>query len=171
MQSLEVISVNIWHILISLCNLLIIFLVVKRFLFQPVNAMLQKRGEAIDKQYADADTANKAAQADKAAYQRKMEQVQAEADMLLQQARKTARARSDVMLSDAKEKADEMYQKAYAGIEEEKRRAEQELRQEVASLALELTQKMLQREVKGDDHRELIDSFLEEIGGSDGSDR
>ena len=42
MQSLEVISVNIWHILISLCNLLILFLIVKRFLFKPVKKALEK---------------------------------------------------------------------------------------------------------------------------------
>lgn len=171
MQTLDVISVNIWHILISLCNLLILFLIVKRFLFKPVSAILQKRSEAVDKQYAEADAANKAAQADKAAYQLKMEQAQAEADALLQEAQKTARVRSDAMLSDAREKADEIYQKAHAGIEAEKRRAGQKLRQEAASLSLELTQKMLQREVKADDHRRLIDSFLDEIGGSDGADQ
>ena len=37
MQSLDVISVNIWHILISLANLAILFFVVKRFLFAPVS--------------------------------------------------------------------------------------------------------------------------------------
>ena len=47
MQSLDVISVNLWQILISLCNLVIIFLVVKHFLYQPVRKMLKKRQEKI----------------------------------------------------------------------------------------------------------------------------
>ena len=42
MQFLDIISVNIWDILISLINLLILFLVFKRFLFKPVQKMLDK---------------------------------------------------------------------------------------------------------------------------------
>ena len=43
MQSLDVISINIWHILISLCNLILLFLVVKKFLFKPVKNLLASR--------------------------------------------------------------------------------------------------------------------------------
>lgn len=170
MQSLEVISVNIWHILISLCNLLILFLLVKRFLFKPVKKVLEQRDEDIGKQYDAAEKARRNAEADKAAYQKKLEHAQADADAILQEAQKTARSRSEAVLSEAKEKADGMFEKANAGIEAQKRRAERELRHEVADLSLALTEKMLQREVQADDHRELIDSFLEEIGGGDDTD-
>ena len=59
MQSLDVISVNLWQILISLCNLVIIFLVVKHFLYQPVRKMLKKRQETLDGEYAAALNAGK----------------------------------------------------------------------------------------------------------------
>ena len=39
-QSLDIISVNIWQILISLINLLLLFLIIKKFLFKPVQNML-----------------------------------------------------------------------------------------------------------------------------------
>ena len=48
MQTLEVISVNVWQIIISLCNLLILFLIIKKFLFQPVQKMLDKRKASLD---------------------------------------------------------------------------------------------------------------------------
>ena len=171
MQSLEVISVNIWHILISLCNLLILFLIVKRFLFKPVKKALEKRDADIGERYSAANEAKRSAEADKAAYRAKMENAQAEADAVLQKAQKTAQLRSDTMLSEAKEKADLMFDKAHAGIEAETRRARQALKQEVADLSLELTEKMLKREVHADDHRELIDLFIDEIGGGDGTDQ
>ena len=59
MQSLEVISVNIWHILISLCNLLILFLIVKRFLFKPVKKALEKRDADIGERYSAANEAKR----------------------------------------------------------------------------------------------------------------
>ena len=60
-MSMEVISVNIWLILISLCNLLILFLILKKFLFKPVTKTLDERKKAIDADYAAAAEANSAA--------------------------------------------------------------------------------------------------------------
>ena len=55
MQSLEVISINIWSILISLANLCILYMLFKKFLYKPVKATLNARQEAIDAQYRAAD--------------------------------------------------------------------------------------------------------------------
>ena len=48
MQNLDVISVNIWAILASLANLLILTLIIKRFLYKPVKKILDTRRAAID---------------------------------------------------------------------------------------------------------------------------
>ena len=66
MQSLEVISANIWQIIISLCNLVILFLLLKKFLYKPVREMLAKRKALIDGVYADADKAKSEALESKA---------------------------------------------------------------------------------------------------------
>ena len=47
MQSLDVISINIWQIIISLCNLLIIYLILRKFLYAPVRKMLDEREQAV----------------------------------------------------------------------------------------------------------------------------
>ena len=48
MFNLDVISVNIWQILASLANLLLLTWILKRFLFKPVKKMLDNRRAAID---------------------------------------------------------------------------------------------------------------------------
>ena len=63
MQSLDVISINIWHILISLINLVLLFLIVKKFLFKPVKKLFADRQAALDHQYASAAAAEKEAMA------------------------------------------------------------------------------------------------------------
>ena len=55
MQTLDVISVNIWQILIPLANLLIMFLILKKFLFKPVQNVLAQRQAQVDRIYADAE--------------------------------------------------------------------------------------------------------------------
>ena len=73
MQSLDIISVNLWHILISLANLILIFLIVKKFLFKPVRELLANRQAELDHQYAAADAAEKQAQEHKDAWEKKLQ--------------------------------------------------------------------------------------------------
>ena len=44
-----------WNILFNIINLIILYLLMKRFLFKPVNAILEKRQQAADAQFAEAD--------------------------------------------------------------------------------------------------------------------
>ena len=72
MQSLDIISINIWHIVISLCNLLILFLMLKKFLYQPVKKVLADRQAAIDSRYDEADKAKSEALQSKAEWEERM---------------------------------------------------------------------------------------------------
>ena len=57
MQNLEIISVNIWNILISLANLVILFLILKHFLFKPVKKVMDERAKSIQDGYDNAEKA------------------------------------------------------------------------------------------------------------------
>ena len=74
MQTLEVISVNIWQILISLANLLIMYLIIKKFLFKPVQKVFAERNAQIEKQYSDAAHSKESAERDAALYEQKLAQ-------------------------------------------------------------------------------------------------
>ena len=54
MQTLDVISINLWQVLVSLANLVLLFLLVKKFLYKPVKEMLEQRQSTIDGEYAAA---------------------------------------------------------------------------------------------------------------------
>ena len=169
MQTLEVISVNIWDILISLLNLLIIFLLFKRFLYKPVRRVLDKRKAAIDAQYTEAEEAKQSALKDKESYELKLRGAQNEADEMIKTAASTADRRSAKILDDAKTKADGIIRQAQGEAELERKKAEDDIRREIADVSSLLTEKMLRREINKEDHRELIDSFIEGIGEDDGS--
>ena len=72
MQTLDIISVNVWQILISLVNLLLLFLIIKKFLFKPVMTVLEKRRQEIDGQYAEADAAIEEANLSKKQWEEKL---------------------------------------------------------------------------------------------------
>ena len=62
MQFLDVISVNIWAIIASLANLLLLTWIIKKFLFKPVKKIVDARRAAIDEDYAQAKAAREEAE-------------------------------------------------------------------------------------------------------------
>lgn len=168
MQSLEVFSLNLWQMIISLCNLVILFLILKKFLYKPVRRALEERKQAVEGVYADAQKALDTANANKTEYERELAGIRERADSMLASATADANKRSEAILSDARERADGMMRQAKNDISLERRKAESGIRSEIADVSTALTEKLLAREINSDDHRKLIDDFLAEM--EDGND-
>ena len=164
MQTLDVISVNIWQIAISLCNLLILFLLFRRFLFKPVKAMLEKRQAEIDRRYEAAENAKRDAEAAKAECEQKLVNVRAEADRILESARAAAESRGERITAEAQTRADIILRHAAAKADLEHKKAMEEIKSEIVDVSSALAEKLLEREIDPDDHRGFIDSFIGEIG-------
>ena len=164
MQSLEVISVNIWQILISLLNLIILFFIIKKFLFKPVTKMLSKRQNEIDGIYGEADEARRAAEENKLFWDEKVTSVKEETEEMLKVAQESAKKQSESIVSKAKEQADVIVRQAENQAKLEKKKAEAEIKQEIVEVSTALANKLLEREINPDDHRDLINSFIEKIG-------
>ncbi len=164
MQNLEVISVNLWQILISLANLLILFLLIKKFLFKPVNSMLSKRQNEIDEKYDAANEAKRIAEENKLFWDERIGTVKEETDEMIKKAQDNAKRQGDFIVSKAKEQADGIIRQAEKQAVYEKKKVAEEIKQEIVEVSTLLTNKILQREINADDHRELIDSFIKNIG-------
>ena len=164
MQSLEVISVNLWQILISLLNLLILFLLFKKFLFGPVNKMLAKRQSEIDARYDAADEAKRIAEEDKLLWNEKISTAKAESDEIIKKAQDSAKRQGETIVTKAKEQADGIVRQAEAQAQLEMKKAEEGIKKEIVEVSTALANKLLEREINADDHRDLIDSFIEKIG-------
>lgn len=164
MQALDVISINLWSILISLANLTILFLLVKKFLYKPVMDVMNARKESIDAQYRAADEAEKAARADQAAYAEKLAGAHGEADAIIKDAQVNATRRGDRIVQDARDKADSIVRQAQQEATMEMKKAQATIRREITDVSAALTEKLIGREIKEKDHRDLIDSFLKDMG-------
>lgn len=167
MQTLDVISVNLWQMLASLLNLVLLFLLIKKFLYKPVKKMLLQRQSTIEGNFAEAEKAKEAALLDQKAYEEKLADAKGEADRVIKSAVDIAAQRERDILEDAKEKADGIIRRAEADAILEKKKAEDAIRREIVEVSSALTEKMLEREITKDDHKQLIDSFIESIGEDD----
>ena len=164
MQSLEVISVNVWQILISLANLTILYWLLKKFLYNPVKKVIAARQQAIDDQYKAADAAEKAANASRDEYYARLENAQAVVDGMIHDATASANRRSERIVQEARDKAGSIVRQGQMEAEMEKKKAQATIRREITDVSAALTEKLLGREINDGDHRGLIDSFLQEMG-------
>ncbi len=163
MQNLSVISVNIWQILISLVNLLLLTLILKRFLFKPVKKIVDARRAAIDDDYAKAKTAREEAEESRLNYEAAMAAAHQTSDQIIADATRMAEYRSNEIVAEAREKASDIRRQAEADAVLERKKAEDEMKREIADVSTRLTGKLLQREITEEDHRALIDSFLNDL--------
>lgn len=163
-QSLEIISVNLWQILISLANLLILFLILKRFLFKPVQNMLAARQQQVDKLYGDAQQDRTAASDMKQEYEARLATAREEADSLVRTAVTTAQRKGDAILAEANTQASRMKQKAEEEITMERKQMLMDVREEISDIAVGIASKVVEREVRKADHESFVDEFIRNVG-------
>ena len=164
MQDLDIISVNIWHIVISLANLVILFLILKKLLFKPVKKIVDKRQKEIESEYKKAEKTQAEADAIKAEWEGKMATAEAEADKIISDAVERADSRNEVMLYESREKADQIIRKAKADIERERKDARETIKKEIVDVSQTLSEQIIGREINMNDHRDLIDKAIDKIG-------
>ncbi len=157
-------SIDIGTILFTLLNLLLLFLGLKHFLFKPVNGILEKRQEEVDRKLQEAETAKSEAEAEREAYTQKLADAKEESAEMLRKATRRAQERSDEIVAAAKAEAAAVMQQNEQELERERRRAATALRGEVSGLAVAVAEKVVGREINQADHERLIDEFIDSVG-------
>jgi F-type H+-transporting ATPase subunit b len=162
-EYLELISLNIWHIIATIANLLILTLILKKFLFKPVQNVLAQRKQEVETLYTGAEEAKTQAENDKKLYSEKLMGAKEEADNIIKTASARAEKLGDEIVSEAKAKAADSATKAEADIECEKKKALNELKNEISDISVQIAENVVEREINDEDHRELIDSFIDKL--------
>ena len=112
MQVQELVGIVPWTFIAQICNLFIQVYLIKRFLFKPINEMLEKRKAMADAQIQEAIKAKDEANAIKTEYEQNMLEARNKANEILVTAQKTAAIQSEVMLKEASTQAAALKAKA-----------------------------------------------------------
>ena len=163
MDHQSLITLAPWTFIAQILNLLLQAWLFKKFLFGPVKKILAKRREEVEGLYEAAESAKQAAEDDRAAYREKLDGAETEAAEIVASARQTAQKKGEEMLAAAREETAAMKQRASADIELEKRKAVNEMKDELSALAVQIAEKVTEQSLDEADHSALIDSFLENL--------
>ena len=160
----ELVGLVPWTFVAQICNLFIQMYLIKRFLFKPVNEMLEKRRALADAQIREAEQAKADADAIKTEYEQNMKEAKEKANEILTTAQRTAALQSEEMLKEATAQAAALKSKAESDIAQEKRKAVNEIKDEIGGMAVEIAGKVIEREISEEDHAKLIDEFIANVG-------
>ena len=158
------ITLDGWTFLAQICNLMIQLVIFKKLLLNPVKKVIAERKAKADSQIADAEKLRTEAEAMKAEYEQNLQNARTEANQIVAAAQKTAAARSEELLGEARAQAAALKQKAEADIAQERKKAVNEVKNEIGGMAMEIASKVVEREIKETDHQDLIDEFIKNVG-------
>jgi F-type H+-transporting ATPase subunit b len=162
----EFLNINFFTALFTLVNTVALFLVLKHFLFQPIMKMIADRQKEIDDMYLDADSARSNARDLEAEYKEKLSVAQDTSERLVKEAVARGQAREEEIIRQANAEAGQLLNKAAADIALEKKKAINDAKNEISGIAVAIAEKVVGRELNAADHAQLVDEFINELGGA-----
>ena len=162
-ETLQLVNINPDTIIFTLINTLIIFLLYFFFLHKPVMKILDERKEKIANEMKAAEDAQAEAEATKAEYA-KLKESKEEAAQIVSAAVKRAGERENQILAEAQQEAAALKKKAEESIELEKKKAINEIKDQISDIVIMASEKVCEKEISKADNEALIDRFIAEVG-------
>ncbi|MBS9524209.1 F0F1 ATP synthase subunit B [Litoribacter ruber] len=143
---------------------IILFVLLAKFAWKPILGALEEREQAIESAILAAENARNEMANLKAQNESLLQEARLERDQLLQKASETSARMIEEAKLEAEKAGAEMIANAKAVIETEKKAALAEVKNQVAILSLEVTEKLLRRELKDESSQKaLVEEFVSDL--------
>lgn len=142
---------------------LVMFLIVKKYLWKPVTKMLETRKSHISKTVQDAEEKLKQAQDKEVLVDRTLKDAYKQAWSIVDDAKVNALNQRDDIIAKAEQEAKAKREQATRDVEVEKMKAQREIRKEIIDIALEAAGKVVNREVNTSDNLKMVEAFVKEV--------
>ena len=141
----------------------IVLFILWKYAWGPITEALEQREQHISESIQRAETALAEAKQVQADNQKARREAEREAQRILREARESAEALREEEVEKTRAKIQQMQEQAQAEIEREKQGALEELRDEVAELAIQAAGKILKEDMNQDRQRKLVDDFIDDL--------
>ena len=147
-------------------NLLVLYLLLKKFLFKPVCKMMDERSAKIQSDLDGAAQAKADAEKMKTDYEAEIADAHSQAVEITNKAKAQAGRECDLMLENARAESAKIMKEAEKSIANEKEKAMDDAKYQIADLAILAAAKVIKKNVGGDSDRETVEDFLSEGGAA-----
>lgn len=160
-----------WNIVATIVNLIVLYLLMRRFLFGPIQNTIEKRKEMIDSKFNQAKEEQIRAQQMKTQYQGLMANAKEESTKIVERAREQAKSEYEGKLENAKTQADKMLEAARKNLESEREKMLHELESQISTLAMCAARKVIGSNASPKYDEALYNQFLSEAGETNDTSR
>lgn len=151
-------------VVITGINIFILFFALSYLLFNPARDYLEKRRNKIAGDLQNAKENKEEALALKAEYESRLREINKEAEAILDEARKKAKKQEAEIVAEAREEAGRILARADREIELEKKKALEDVKQEMVSIASMMAAKAMAASIDAKIQDALIEETLKEMG-------
>ncbi|MBQ9898913.1 MAG: F0F1 ATP synthase subunit B [Ruminococcus sp.] len=156
-----------WSIFEAVANVLILFVLLRIFLFKPINKIKAERTRTIQNDLDSAEKAKAEAEELRQQYEDSISEAKEKANQIIVKAHEDAEAERSAIIRKSQEEADQIVSSAGRTIENERRRVLQEAQTQIADLAIEAASRIIGENVDDEKNRRLVDEFLSEEEADD----
>ncbi|WP_375372906.1 F0F1 ATP synthase subunit B [Clostridium sp. CF012] len=157
-------EMDLGNITAAMVNFLILLFIAKRYLFIPVNKILDERKQELDSSFKKAKSDTEEANRLKIENGEKLKLAKKEGKEIVEIYKQKAEKISGELIEDAKQEAILIIERSRVEIEREKEKAQSEIKKQVIDLSLILSEKALEQHIDEKEHRRLIEDFIFKVG-------
>lgn len=161
----ETLGLDWMTILFYVINLIILIAFLTLLLYKPIKKMLKKNREKIDEIYEENDRLKHESDELKSKYDEMVSDAKVESVRVAAEVAESAQVKSEEIIAAAQKQADEIISEAKKNALVERERYKTEYKDSVGTLAVEIAQKLLEREVSKKDNSVLIEEVLSDWEG------
>lgn len=157
------ISINIYEILMQMTNFVLLIWLLNKFLLKPLGNTLNQRAELIQSNIDDA--AQKKETSEKILDEQKtlLQKAHQEAKEVRKTAEETTKKEKEMLIEQSKEEALKLIETAKKEIETSYEIAKNDLKNEVGSLAIDLSEKLIQKNLDKKSQEQIINNYIGSI--------
>ncbi|MEE3495272.1 MAG: ATP synthase F0 subunit B [Butyrivibrio sp.] len=159
-------TISVTNIVCIIINLLIIYFLIKKFLFGRVDAILAQRREEVESATKQAEAAKQEALDAKKDYEDKIAHVDEEKEQILADIKKQGYAEYERIVGDARKKGDQIIVEAKHNAEVENERAKEVYAAQLTDMVIDAASKIAATKHSAADDKELYDKFINEAGAN-----
>jgi len=166
-QLFEQLGINLQVIAAQIIGFLLLWWLMSRFLFGPVMGLLRGREQDIRTTYDAADAERAKAEQFRADYEKRLAEIEAEARARIQAAVKEAESAKDQIMSDARNRSEDILRRGQEQLDREREKTLAQLREEVVDISLGAAAKVIGESLDDQKHRALVSDFVNKIGAAE----
>ena len=151
-----------WSSLMILCNVFILYIILRKFFWEKIKKFMDDRAAAVQDAIDAAEAVNKRADEKMANYSKRIANVEEEGREIIKASKQQADAQAQIIIEEARKQASDIIAKAERTIEQEKTQAMEEMRKEIASIAMLAAEQIVGREIDSVGQDAIIDQAIED---------